>query len=82
MKKKLIKEWFQNTVILPDWTLEKWGHFNFAIGTQCKKNFWNPVWKIAKMALFNPCMEFENFLGQMSSFDGGFSVIRFGYTGA
>ena len=28
-----------------------------------------PLWKIAKMALFNPCMEFENFLSQMSSFD-------------
>ena len=28
-----------------------------------------PLWKIAKMALFNPCMEFENFLGQMSSFN-------------
>ena len=28
-----------------------------------------PHWKIAKMALFNPCMEFQIFLGQMSSFD-------------
>ena len=28
-----------------------------------------PLWKIAKMALFNPCMEFQIFLGQMSSFD-------------
>ena len=28
-----------------------------------------PLWKIAKMALFNPSMEFEIFLGQMSSFD-------------
>ena len=27
-----------------------------------------PVWKIAKMALFDLCMEFENFLGQMTSF--------------
>ena len=27
-----------------------------------------PVWKIAKMALFDPCMEFEFFLGQMTSF--------------
>ena len=28
-----------------------------------------PLWKIAKMAFFNPCMEFQIFLGQMSSFD-------------
>ena len=28
-----------------------------------------PVWKIAKMALFNPCMEFEKILGQMTSFE-------------
>ena len=28
-----------------------------------------PVRKIAKMALFDPCMEFENFLGQMTSFE-------------
>ena len=28
-----------------------------------------PSWKIAKMALFNPCMEFEIFLGQVTSFD-------------
>ena len=28
-----------------------------------------PVWKIAKMALFDLCMEFENFLGQMTSFE-------------
>ena len=28
-----------------------------------------PVWKIAKMALFDPCMEFEIFLGQMTSFE-------------
>jgi len=28
-----------------------------------------PVWKIAKMALFDPCMEFEFFLGQMTSFE-------------
>ena len=27
-----------------------------------------PLWKIAKMALFDPCMEFENWLGQMTSF--------------
>ena len=25
--------------------------------------------KIANMALFNPCMEFKNFLGQMTSFE-------------
>jgi hypothetical protein len=25
--------------------------------------------KIAKMALFNPCMKFETFLGQMTSFE-------------
>ena len=29
----------------------------------------SPVWKIAKMALFDPCMEFENFWGQMTSFE-------------
>ena len=28
-----------------------------------------PLWKIAKMALFNPCMELEIFLGQMSPFN-------------
>ena len=28
-----------------------------------------PVWKIAKMALFDPCMEFEKFLGQMTLFE-------------
>ena len=28
-----------------------------------------PVWKIAKMALFDPCMEFEIFLSQMTSFE-------------
>ena len=28
-----------------------------------------PLWKIAKMALFNPCMEFEKILGQMSFFN-------------
>ena len=28
-----------------------------------------PLWKIAKMALFNPCMEFEKNLGQKSSSD-------------
>jgi hypothetical protein len=28
-----------------------------------------PLLKIAKMALFNPFMKFEIFLGQMSSFD-------------
>ena len=28
-----------------------------------------PVWKIAKMALFDPCMEFEIFLDQMTSFE-------------
>ena len=28
-----------------------------------------PVRKIAKMALFDPCMEFEIFLGQMTSFE-------------
>ena len=28
-----------------------------------------PLWKIAKMALFNPCMELKKILGQMSSFD-------------
>ena len=28
-----------------------------------------PVWKIAKLALFDPCMEFENFLGQMTLFE-------------
>ena len=28
-----------------------------------------PFWKIAKMALFDPCMEFGNFLGQMTSFE-------------
>ena len=28
-----------------------------------------PLWKIAKIALFNPCMEFEIFFAQMSSFD-------------
>jgi hypothetical protein len=28
-----------------------------------------PVWKIAKMALFDPCMVFEIFLGQMTSFE-------------
>ena len=28
-----------------------------------------PSWKIAKMALFDPCMEFEIFLGQMTSFE-------------
>ena len=34
-----------------------------------KKVPYQPHWKIAKMALFNPCMEFQIFLGQMSSFD-------------
>ena len=29
----------------------------------------SPLRKIAKMAVFNSCMEFEIFLGQMSSFD-------------
>ena len=28
-----------------------------------------PVWKIAKMALFDPCLEFEIFLDQMTSFE-------------
>ena len=28
-----------------------------------------PHWKIAKMALFNPSMEFEKILGQMSAFN-------------
>ena len=28
-----------------------------------------PVWKFAKMALFDLCMEFEFFLGQMTSFE-------------
>ena len=28
-----------------------------------------PVWKIAKMALFDACIEFEIFLGQMTSFE-------------
>ena len=28
-----------------------------------------PLWKIAKMALFDLCMEFEIFLGQMTSFE-------------
>ena len=28
-----------------------------------------PLQKIAKMALFDLCMEFENFLGQMTSFE-------------
>ena len=28
-----------------------------------------PVWKIAKMALFDPCMKFEIFGGQMTSFE-------------
>jgi len=28
-----------------------------------------PFWKIAKVALFYPCIEFENFLGQMTSFE-------------
>ena len=28
-----------------------------------------PFWKIAKMALFDLCMEFEFFLGQMTSFE-------------
>ena len=30
---------------------------------------WPISGKIAKMALFNPCMEFKNFLGQMTSFE-------------
>ena len=33
-----------HTVILPDWTLKKWGLSNFPlIGTQDKKIFWIPV---------------------------------------
>ena len=30
---------------------------------------WPISGKIAKMALFNPCMEFKIFLGQMTSFE-------------
>ena len=60
-------------------------HCKEFIRTQCKKNFWNcegflrvaltvhghpgPVWKIARMALFDPCIEFENFLNQITSFE-------------
>ena len=70
-----------DTVILPDWTLEKWALSSFifqslleVIGTQNKKNYRilvrdsgghshpSPFWKIAKMALFNPCMKFYFFL--------------------
>jgi len=29
----------------------------------------SPFWKIAKMALFNPCMKFEKILGQMPLFE-------------
>ena len=41
-----------HTVILPDWTLKKWDHSNFAfqhcnarnsLAPKIKKNFWNPV---------------------------------------
>ena len=72
-----------HTVILPDWTLKKWGLSNFAFQHfkefiamhrhPMQKEFFRstegflraaltghghpvPHWKIAKMALFNPCM--------------------------
>ena len=35
-----------------------------------------PIWKIAKMALFDPCMEFEIFLCQMTSYEPFFDFIQ------
>ena len=47
--------------------LNSWeGFLRAALTGHCHTS---PFWKIAEMALFNPCMEFEFFWGQMSSFD-------------
>ena len=45
------------------------GHKKFQIShTGSKVPFWKN-WKIAKMALFNQCMKFENFFDQKYSFE-------------
>jgi hypothetical protein len=33
-------------------------------------------WKLAKMALLNPCMKFKIFFGQKTSFEAGASIKR------